>query len=248
MLSFVQPATGVILSFGGMFLYGYMREIHRTQALRDIFQKHVSPEVMQEIINQAENIVPVECKRVTVLFSDLKDSVPWAEKLRSEPEKLVEELNEYFTEMVDVIFQYGGTLLKFTGDGLIAVYGAPLEHSTPALNAVLTALEMQRRLDKLNTQRMATGKQTLLMRIGINTGEAVLGNIGSEKRWEYTAVGDTVNVAQRTEGQCEPGCVAITQETYQEVKEQIVVKSMGMRSLKGKSKPVMLYHVMEIRS
>jgi len=247
-LSFVQPATGVILSFGGMFLYGYMREIHRTQALRDIFQKHVSPEVMQEIINQSENIVPVEHKRVTILFSDLKDSVPWAEELRSEPEKLVEELNEYFAEIVDVIFQYGGTLLNFTGDGIIAVYGAPLEHLTPALNAVLTGIEMQRRLEKLNIHRVAAGKRALFTRIGINTGEAVLGNIGSEKRREYTAIGDTVNVAQRTEGQCEPGCVAITQETYQEVKEQIVVKSMGMRSLKGKSEPVMLYHVMEIRS
>jgi len=247
-LSFVQPATGVILSFGGMFLYGYMREIHKTQALRDIFQKHVSPEVMQEIINQAENIVPVERKRVTVLFSDLKDSVPWAEELRSEPEKLVQELNEYFAEIVDVIFQYGGTLLNFTGDGIIAVYGAPLEHLTPALNAVLTGIEMQRRLEKLNIHRVAAGKRALFTRIGINTGEAVLGNIGSEKRREYTAIGDTVNVAQRTEGQCEPGCVAITQETYQEVKEQIVVKSMGMRSLKGKSEPVMLYHVMEIRS
>jgi adenylate cyclase len=244
-LSFVQPATGIVLSFGGMFLSGYMREIHKSQALRDIFQKHVSLEVMQEIINQAEHIVPVERKKVTVLFSDLKDSVPWAEALKSEPERLVEELNEYFSEMVDVIFQYGGTLLKFTGDGLIAVYGAPLGHPTPALNAVLTGIKMQRRLDKLNTQRVAAGKQTLFMRIGINTGEAVLGSIGSEKRREYTAIGDTVNVAQRTEGQCEPGCVTITHETYQEVKEHIVVEPMGIRSLKGKSEPAMLYRVIE---
>jgi adenylate cyclase len=245
-LSFVQPATGIVLSFGGMFLYGYMREIRKAQTLRDIFQKHVSPEVMQEIINQAEHIVPVERKKVTVLFSDLKDSVPWAEELRSEPEKLVSELNEYFAGMVDVIFQYGGTLLKFTGDGLIAVYGAPLELSTPALNAVLTGIEMQRRLENLNIQRMTAGKQTLFMRVGINTGFAVLGNIGSEKRREYTAIGDNVNVAQRTEGQCEPGCVAITQETYQELKEHVVVESMGMRSLKGKSEPVMIYRVTEV--
>jgi adenylate cyclase len=198
---------------------------------------------MQEIINQSENIIPVERQKVTVLFSDLKDSVPWAEKYMSEPEKLVEELNEYFAEMVDVIFQYSGTLLRFTGDGIIAVYGVPLEHPTPALNAVKTGIEMQRRLDKLNTQRMAAGKQALLMRVGINTGFAVLGSIGSEKRQEYTAIGDTVNVAQRTEGQCEPGCVAITKDTYQEVKEHIVAEPMGIRSLKGKSEPVMLYSV-----
>jgi adenylate cyclase len=244
MLSFVQPAAGVILSFSGTFIYGYIGEIRKAQALRDIFQKHVSPEVMQEIIYQAEHIVPVERKKVTVLFSDLKDSVPWAESFQSEPEKLVEELNEYFAEMVDLIFQYNGTLLKFTGDGLIAVYGAPLEHPTPALNAVKTAMEMQRRLEKLNIQRVAASKQVLFMRIGINTGFAVLGSIGSEKRREYTAIGDTVNVAQRTEGQCKPGCVAITQETYQEVKEHIIVEPMGMRILKGKSEPIMLYSVM----
>ncbi len=247
MLNFAQPATGVILSFGGTLLYGYMGEIRKGQTLRDIFKKHVSPEVMQEIIDQAENIVPAERKRVTVLFSDLKDSVPWAESFQSEPEKLVEELNEYFAEMVDVIFQYGGTLLKFTGDGLVAVYGVPLEHPTPALNAVKTGIEMQRKLENLNIQRVAAGKQALFMRIGINTGEAVLGNIGSERRREYTAIGDTVNVAQRTEGQCELGCVAITQETYQEIKEHIVVEAMGMRSLKGKSEPVMLYLVIEMK-
>ncbi len=245
-LGVMQPTIGFSLAYVYAILHGFSREIRKGRAHRELFQKHVSPEVMQEIINQ--RIVPVESKRVTVLFSDLKDSVPWAEKFIEYPEKLVEELNEYFAEMVDVIFQYGGTLLKFTGDGLIAVYGAPLEHPTPVLNAVKTALEMQNRLDRLNIQRQKDGKQALLMRIGINTGDAVLGDIGSEKRREYTAIGDTVNVAQRTEGQCEPGCVAITQLTYQEVKEHIVVEPMGMRSLKGKKQPVMLYRVMSTKN
>lgn len=90
---------------------------------------------------------------------------------------------------------------------------------------------------------MADGKPALQMRVGINTGEAVLANIGSEKRQEYTAIGDTVNVAQRTEGQCELGGVAITLTTYDEIEEQIEVRSMGERMLKGKSKPMMLYSV-----
>lgn len=244
MLSFIQPAIGVALSFFGTLLYGYMTEIHKERVLRDMFQKYVSPEVIQEIIRQAEHIVPVERRKVTVLFSDLKDSVVWTESLKSEPERLVEELNEYFTEMVDVIFQYGGTLLRFTGDGLFAVYGAPLKHQNPALDAVLTGMEMQCRLEKLNTQRTAVGKQALQMRIGINTGEVIMGNIGSEKRREYGAIGDAVNIAQRTEGECEPGYVTITQDTYQEVKEHVVAEPMGMRNLKGKSESVMLYRVM----
>ena len=177
------------------------------------FQEYVSPQIMHEITHQATAIVPVERKRVTVLFSDIKDSVPWAEGLRSQPEILFDELNEYFAEMVDTIFQYGGTVLRFTGDGLIAVYGAPLEHPAPALNAVLTGIEMQSRLEDLNRQRMANGGKALGMRVGINTGEAVLGSIGSKKRRQYTALGDTVNVAQRAEGQCEVGSVAITEET-----------------------------------
>jgi adenylate cyclase len=228
MLSFVQPATGMILSFGGTFLYGYMEEIHRSRDLRNIFQEYVAPQVMQEIINQAEHIVPAQRKRVTVLFSDLKGSVPWGEGLSSEPEKLFKQLNEVVAEMMDAVFQYSGTVLRFTGDGLIAVYGAPLEHPTAALNAVLTGIEMQHRMEKLNAQRIAAGEQALGMRVGINTGEAVLGSIGSQKRRQYTAIGDNVNVAQRTEGECEPGCVAITEDTYQEVKDHVVVESMGL--------------------
>ena len=246
-LNFIQPATGVVLSFGGMLVYGYMDEIRKTQHLRGIFQEYVSPQVMNEIINQAAAIVPVERKKVTVLFSDLKDSVPWAEGLRSEPETLFDELNEYFAEMIDATFQYGGTLLGFTGDGLIAVYGAPLEHPAPALNAVLTGIKMQSRLENLNRQRMASGGKILGMRVGINTGEAVLGSIGSKKRRQYTAIGDTVNIAQRAEGQCEVGSVAITEETYHEVKDYVVVNPIGIRALKGKSESVMLYHVVSCK-
>jgi adenylate cyclase len=220
-----------------------MEEIHEVKDLRNTFQEYVSPQIMQEIISRAEHIVPAERKKVTVLFSDLKGSVPWGEGLRSEPEKLFKELNEVVAEMMDVVLQYDGTVLRFTGDGLIAVYGAPLDQPSPALNAILTGMEMQRKMENLNAQRVADGEQALGMRVGINTGEAVVGSIGSKKRRQYTA-GDNVNVAQRTEGECEPGRVTITEGTYQEVKDDVVVESMGMRIVKGKSEPLMFYRVM----
>ena len=238
-LSFVQPATGVILSFFGTLLYGYQK----AQVVRGIFQRYVSPGVMDEIISRGGHIPPVARKKLTVLFLDLKGSVTWSESFQSEPEKLFEELNEFFTEMVDVVFQYGGTLLRFTGDGFVAVYGAPLDHPTSTLDAVRTGIEMQRRLDKLNGQRVADGKPALQMRIGINTGIMVIGTIGPEKRQQYDIIGDAASVGQRTERECEPGRVAITEDTYQEVKEHIVVESMGLRHMAGRSKPVMLYHV-----
>lgn len=149
----------------------------------------------------------------------------------------------YLAEIVEAVLQNDGTLLRFTGDGLIAVYGAPLEHPTPALSAVLTGIEIQRRLETLSEKRAAVGKQALETGIGINTGEAMLGSIGSEKRQQYSAIGDIVNVAQRAEGQCIPGSIAITQETYQEVKHHVVAEPMGMRDLKGRDMPVMLYKV-----
>ena len=242
MPSFVQPAIGIMFSFSGALLYGY----HKAQSLRNIFQKYVAPGVMEEIINRSGHIPPVERKKLTVLFSDLKDFTPWAESFHSEPEKLVEELNEFFAEMVDVIFLHNGTLLEFTGDGLFVVYGAPLEYPTPALDAVRTGLKMQHQLSNLNERRLAAGKPALYMRIGISTGIMVAGNIGPEKRQKYGVVGDAVNMGQRTEQACEPGKVAIIEDTYQEVKDHVVVEPMGLRNMKGRSKPMMLYHVTDV--
>lgn len=152
-------------------------------------------------------------------------------------------LNEYFTEMIEVIFNYGGTLDKFIGDGMMVEFGAPLEDKLQELHAVLAAIHMQLHLDKLSDKWEKEGKQRLGMGIGIHTGLAVLGNIGSELRMEYTAIGDTVNVASRLERFTKKieKRIIISKSVYEKVKDHFIFEDLKEIEIPGRKGIIQAY-------
>ncbi len=223
---------------------------HMTQGLRERerlkmnFTRYVSHHVIEKIL-KSDNPMKLEGERrkITVLFSDIRQFTSLAEHLP--PEQVVLLLNEYFKEMIDVIFANQGTLDKFLGDGLMVEFGAPLEDTNQELHAIQTAIEMQKKLSILCNKWSKEGKPQIKIGIGVHTGNAIVGNIGSEKRMEYTAIGDTVNVAARLEQATKilniP--ILISEETYQAVNHIFKCKSLGSLALPGRSEEITVYTI-----
>lgn len=166
---------------------------------------------------------------------------------REPVETVVGLLNEYFSAMSEVIFANQGTLDKFIGDAIMAIYGAPLELANSSLQAVKSALEMRTKLSELNEKWKKQNKPQLEVGFGINTGEAIVGNIGSERRMEYTAIGDMVNVASRIEGETEHNQIFITENTLTALGGKVEVKKLSPVQLKGKSAKVQIYEVVGLK-
>jgi len=160
-----------------------------------------------------------------------------------EPHAVVELLNEYFTEMTDVIFDSGGTLDKYLGDGIMALYGAPIPKPDDALRAAKTAIEMQRSLAALNRDWESRGQQPLRMGVGVNTGPVTAGNIGSTKRMDYTVIGDAVNLASRLCSNAAPGQILVSESTYMQLNGKIPARRLEPIRVKGKEMPVELHEI-----
>ena len=208
------------------------------------FTRYVSQYALEELLNLDKPIsLEGERKKVTILFSDIRQFTTIAEKLP--PEDVLKLLNEYFEEMIEVIFNYGGTLDKFIGDGLMVEFGAPLDDKLQELHAVLAAIHMQLHLDKLCDKWKKEGKKTLSIGIGIHTGFAVLGNIGSERRMEYTAIGDTVNVASRLEWLTKrlKKPIIISHAVYEKVKDHFVFEDLEEVKLPGRVGNIQAYAI-----
>jgi adenylate cyclase len=178
---------------------------------------------------------------VSVLFADIRSFTTFAEQ--HPPEHVVEVLNQYFDRMVRVLFAHQGTLDKFLGDGLLAMFGTPLAHPDHRRLAVQAALAMQQALAELNRARQQQGGLALQVGIGINSGEAIVGNIGSEKRMEYTVVGDMVNVAQRLQAQAGGGEVLVGENTLEGIQEQVKVYEVLDTHVKGRQQTVRAYRI-----
>jgi adenylate cyclase len=180
-------------------------------------------------------------RRITVLFCDVRGFARLAH--RAPPETIVDLLNILFTEMAAEIFEHQGTLNKYLGDGLMALFGAPVGGETDAVNAVSAAIGMQRRIKEVNLQLAAKGLPEVTLGIGINTGEATVGCIGAEQRSEYTAIGDTVNVASRIEGIARPGQILVTRETVTELGDQFQLSDPWTVEVKHIDEPVQIQSV-----
>jgi adenylate cyclase len=182
---------------------------------------------------------------VAVLFSDIRNFTTISETHTAE--EVVALLNNYFTRMIEPIFQYEGTLDKFIGDAIMAVFGAPLKHSDDAERAVRAALDMRRALRAYNRERLAQGMPLIETGIGITMGEAISGNIGSEQRMDYTVIGDTVNVASRLEGLTKSyeHKILVNEPVYLEVKDKIPCVDLGFAQVKGKEGSVHIFGVVE---
>jgi len=183
-------------------------------------------------------------KHLSVLFSDIRGFTTVSESLT--PEELVHLLNEYLTAMTDIVFKYDGLLDKYMGDAIMAVYGAPLDQPDHAERACRTALDMMEQLKILQKKWESEGKPVLNIGIGVNSGDMVVGNMGSEMRFDYTVMGDSVNLGSRLEGiNKEYGTnIVISEFTYNEVKDRLICRELDSVRVKGKLLPVKIYELL----
>ena len=198
-LNLVYPLSVTLLAYIGIILYKYLVESRQKRFIKNAFSTYLAPSVVEHLIKSPEKLVlGGEEREITAFFSDIQGFTGIAEKLA--PRELVDLLNELLTEMTDIILAHEGTVDKFEGDAIIAFFGAPHDLSNQAASACMASIEMQERLRELREGWKEQGKPELKMRIGLSTGLAVVGNMGSRSRMDYTMMGDTVNTAARLEG------------------------------------------------
>ncbi|HWS98957.1 MAG TPA: adenylate/guanylate cyclase domain-containing protein [Pyrinomonadaceae bacterium] len=216
--------------------------VQRETLARAAFARFMPEHIIRELVESPEKFhLGGTNKRITVMFCDVRGFARLAH--RAPPEMIVDLLNILFTEMAAEIFEHQGTLNKYLGDGLMALFGAPVGGEHDAADAVSAAIGMQKRIKQVNLQLSARGLPKVQLGIGINTGEATVGCIGAEQRSEYTAIGDTVNVASRIEGVAHPGQVLVTAETAQELNGQFELSDPWTVEVKHIDEPVKIYSV-----
>lgn len=212
------------------------------ELIKETFGRYVSPQIAQKILKEIDSIkLGGEKKQVTILFADIRNFTPFAEK--NQPEEVLAILNEYFSCMIDSIFEFEGTLDKFIGDCVMGVFGAPLSQADHARRACECGLKIHENLAQLKNQREQEGKITLEVGIGIHTGFVVAGNLGNEKRTEFSVIGDAVNLAYRLKDLARGGEILTTQETLKNLSNQIKFRSVGTQKIKGKAEPIEIFEI-----
>jgi adenylate cyclase len=242
--------SSLALTYTGCTLYRVLTEQRERAWLKRAFQQYVPHDVVQQIADDPNALVfGGERRHLTVLFTDLRDFTTYSEE--HEPEEIVEILREYLTAMVDIIFKHGGTVDKFIGDSILGIFGAPIHYPDHAARACQAAFEMAEQLRVLQERWEAEQKTPLRMGIGVSTGEVVVGNLGSEQRFDYTVIGDAVNLGARLESANKDfptqHHIIISESTYQEAKEILEVNPLGEVVVKGKRAPVSIYELVNIK-
>ena len=213
------------------------KSLREKEMIKRAFSRYVAREVVDEILKDPEKLtLRGERRDVTVLFCDIRGFTPMAERLP--PEEVVLLLNEFYDLMIDTTFKHDGTLDKFLGDAVMAIFGAPLPQPDHSVRAIRTALAMQAGIKGLSEKRVREGKAPIAVGIGVSAGDAVAGTVGSEDRMEYTVIGDTVNLGSRLESIAKPGQILITERTYQKVEGVIEARALGSVKVKGKEEEV----------
>ena len=219
--------------------------IRDEERMRNRLQRFHSPQLIEMILKGGEDTIDdiMEPKELmaTILFADIVGFTRLSESMP--PRQINIILNQYFSRMTDIVFSHVGTLDKYIGDGLMAVFGAPMEKEDDAERAVRTALEIRQQLTAMMEKTSKDSKFDI--RIGLNTGRVVAGNIGSPKRMEYTVIGDPVNIASRLESIAKPNQIVIGEETFNLVKDKFKIQGIGTKKVKGKSSEIMVYEVLE---
>jgi len=229
-------------------LYVFFIRERRSRRLKQAFGSYVSPEVVEQIAREsAELNLGGEKKDLTVLFSDIRGFTSYSERM--DPQEIVSVLNDYLSTMSECIFKEKGTIDKFMGDAIMAIFGAPVGMDNHATRACRVALDMVKSLKQFNLRQVAQGKQPVDIGIGINSGFMTVGNIGSEKRFDYTVIGDEVNLASRLEGLTKFFSVdiIISQTTYTySRRDDFLVRSLATVQVKGKDIPVDIYELIDV--
>lgn len=218
-------------------------QIREEERMRNRLERFHSPQVIEMIMKGGQetkdNIMEPKDLTATILFTDIIGFTPLSEKMPPRDINMI--LNQFFSRMTDIIFEYDGTLDKYIGDALMAVFGAPMEKEGDAERAILAALKMRRELAEM--MKEIEEKKRFNVRIGINTGRVVAGNIGSPKRMDYTVIGDPVNIASRLESIADTNQILIGEETYRHVEGKFKINKVGAKKVKGKTQEVMIYEV-----
>lgn len=239
----IKPALTIGVGFGLILVYDLITEQRQRRYIHEVFGRCVDRTVVDRIVESGiDPELGGNRREVTVLFADIRGFTPYTEQ--HEAEEVVETLNQYFTAMNEVIFERGGTIDKYMGDAIMVFFGDPMPMPNHCLEAVLTALEMEKRMEALRTE---WGDQGFSQGIGINTGEVVVGWMGSPSKKEYTVIGNTVNTAFRIESVAGAGQVLISESTYQKVKEFVQVRQLEPVRLKGIKELQTLYQVMGVK-
>ena len=216
--------------------------IRREAVVLSNFQRYFAPNLAEQIANEEGAVQLGGAKRpVVVFFSDIRGFTRMSEPMK--PDDIATLLTEYFTEMVEIVFEHGGTLDKFMGDAIMALWGAPIAHEDDADRAVRAAIDMLAVLDSLNAKWADEGRPRVEIGIGINFGEVFAGNIGSDRRLEYTVIGDAVNTASRLCSKARESEILISEDLYRELSDPPDVEPLEPLQLKGKEKAVQVYRV-----
>ncbi|MEG4942091.1 GAF domain-containing protein [Microcoleus sp. F4-D5] len=224
-----------------------MEDISDAKQIKNLMYRYMTPEVAEALLASGDHGLGGKRKNVSVLFSDIRSYTTLTEKLQAE--EVVVMLNKYFEVMVDVVFEYGGTLDKYIGDALMAVFGSPAPLEDHAWCAMQTAVKMREKLAEFNRERMSHGELPIGIGMGIHSDEVVSGNIGSSKRMELTSIGDGVNLASRLEGASKQygTDLIVSDNTYRDYKDRLYVRELDFITVKGKSEPVIVYELVGIR-
>ena len=245
--SFSDDDLQFLVAFSGLAAMAirnsrYADRLRLEETVRANFERYFAPNVAAEIARHQQAIrLGGERRPMTILFADIRNFTPMAEQM--DPDAIAALLTDYFTEMVDVIFEHGGTLDKFIGDALMALWGAPIAHPDDAQRAYQAAVAMQQTVEGLNQRWQAAGRPTIAVGIGINHGEVFVGNIGSHRRLEYTVIGDAVNVAQRLSAEAGPGDILVSEDFRRAVAAPVDAEHLPGTGLKGKTQTVEVFRV-----
>jgi adenylate cyclase len=243
-LNIVYPVSVLLLVYVIVSAYRYFMEEGEKRFIKEAFSTYISPAVVEQLIRSPENLVlGGERREITAFFSDVAGFTSISEKLS--PENLVELLNEFLSEMTDIIQSHNGTVDKFEGDAIIAMFGAPVPQPDHALAACAASIDMQERLAILRKKWETEKQLTIRMRIGLCSGPAVVGNMGSKRRFDYTMMGDTVNTAARLEGVNKQygTYVMISETTYAQVSHAMAARELDAVNVMGKAVPIRIYEL-----
>jgi adenylate cyclase len=219
-------------------------DITQEQRVMNTLCRYVTREIAEEVVKDQKGLRLGGTRQdVSILFCDIRDFTTFSEQ--HGPEEIVAFLNEYFGAMMQEIFAEQGTLDKFIGDAVMAVFGAPISRPDDPVRAVRAALRMRRSLREFNVRQVAQGKRAIETGIGICHGEALSGNIGTEQRMEYTVIGDSVNLASRLETLTKnyPYKILVNEVVYEQVKDQVECVFLGVEKVKGKQRSVRIYGI-----
>ncbi|MFZ6016804.1 MAG: adenylate/guanylate cyclase domain-containing protein [Nitrospirota bacterium] len=245
-LPLTSPVFAILINFVSSGVMSYVGVERKRRYLRKAFSLYLSPQVAKKVLENPERLrLGGQRITATVLFADLAGFTEMSESIQ--PEEVVSVLTKYTTEMTRIIFKYGGTLDKFIGDAIMAVWGTPVENEDQALHACFAALEMQKRMKTLADEINIPGYR-LSMRIGINTGPVMAGNMGSEERFDFTVIGDNVNIVSHLEtlNKLYGTEIIISESTQAKLSGKLGVRELDSVRVKGKKQVIKVYELLPL--